>query len=135
MIDKYTCDLTNPTDVRAVFEKYGKGGFWGVVHVAVRFSRCPLVERDRRAMLTFLRFLVRRQLFRLTRQWASRLKFRSHTTTTMSPLRYISFKSCPISTVPALSTRPQQPYTATPRKCQFRKRLDLRRTAHTAGAR
>jgi UDP-glucose-4-epimerase GalE len=34
VIDKYTCDLTNPADVRAVFEKYGKGGFWGVVHVA-----------------------------------------------------------------------------------------------------
>jgi len=34
VIDKYTCDLTNPGDVRAVFERYGKGGFWGVVHVA-----------------------------------------------------------------------------------------------------
>ncbi|KAH9056853.1 hypothetical protein EDB87DRAFT_1675852 [Lactarius vividus] len=34
VIDKYTCDLTSPADVRAVFEKYGKGGFWGVVHVA-----------------------------------------------------------------------------------------------------
>ncbi|KAH8992904.1 THO complex subunit 1 transcription elongation factor-domain-containing protein [Lactarius akahatsu] len=34
VIDKYTCDLTSPADVRAVFEQYGKGGFWGVVHVA-----------------------------------------------------------------------------------------------------
>ncbi|KAH9171037.1 THO complex subunit 1 transcription elongation factor-domain-containing protein [Lactarius sanguifluus] len=37
VIDKYTCDLTSPADVRAVFEQYGKGGFWGVVHVAL----CP----------------------------------------------------------------------------------------------
>ena len=39
VIDKYTCDLTSPADVRAVFERYGKGGFWGVVHIAVRSSR------------------------------------------------------------------------------------------------
>jgi len=37
VIDKYMCDLTNPIDVRAVFEKYGKGGFWGVIHIAVCF--------------------------------------------------------------------------------------------------
>jgi len=37
VIDAYRCDLTNPADVRAVFEKYGKGGIWGVVHIAVRF--------------------------------------------------------------------------------------------------
>lgn len=36
-IDAYRCDLTNPADVRAVFEKYGKGGIWGVIHIAVRF--------------------------------------------------------------------------------------------------
>ncbi|KAI0297619.1 UDP-glucose 4-epimerase [Multifurca ochricompacta] len=34
VIDAYECDLTNPADVRAVFEKYGKGGIWGVVHIA-----------------------------------------------------------------------------------------------------
>ncbi|KAF8261909.1 UDP-glucose 4-epimerase [Lactarius quietus] len=34
VIDKYTCDLTSPADVRAVFERYGKGAFWGVVHIA-----------------------------------------------------------------------------------------------------
>ncbi|KAH9980603.1 THO complex subunit 1 transcription elongation factor-domain-containing protein [Russula compacta] len=34
VIDAYRCDLTNPADVRAVFEKYGKGGIWGVVHIA-----------------------------------------------------------------------------------------------------
>ncbi|KAH9983882.1 hypothetical protein BJV77DRAFT_1062321 [Russula vinacea] len=27
VIDAYRCDLTNPADVRSVFEKYGKGGF------------------------------------------------------------------------------------------------------------
>jgi len=37
VIDAYRCDLTNPGDVRAIFEKYGKGGIWGVVHIAVRF--------------------------------------------------------------------------------------------------
>ena len=39
VIDAYRCDLTNPADVRAVFEKYGKGGIWGVVHIAVRSPR------------------------------------------------------------------------------------------------
>jgi len=34
VIDAYHCDLTNPAAVRAVFEKYGKGGIWGVVHIA-----------------------------------------------------------------------------------------------------
>lgn len=38
IIDTYRCDLTNPADVRAIFEKYGKGGIWGVVHIAVRFQ-------------------------------------------------------------------------------------------------
>lgn len=34
-IDSFSCDLTKPEQVRAVFEKYGKGGIWGVVHIAV----------------------------------------------------------------------------------------------------
>lgn len=42
VIDAYRCDLTNPADVRAVFEKYGKGGIWGVVHIAVRPPCCIL---------------------------------------------------------------------------------------------
>jgi len=42
VIDAYRCDLTNPADVRAVFEKYGKGGIWGVIHIAVRSPRCAL---------------------------------------------------------------------------------------------
>ncbi|EIN14236.1 UDP-glucose 4-epimerase [Punctularia strigosozonata HHB-11173 SS5] len=33
-IDAHTADLTKPEEVRAVFEKYGKGGIWGVIHVA-----------------------------------------------------------------------------------------------------
>ena len=43
MIDAYRCDLTNAADVRTIFEKYGKGGIWGVVHIAVRFhaTLCP----------------------------------------------------------------------------------------------
>ncbi|KAJ8523069.1 hypothetical protein ONZ45_g447 [Pleurotus djamor] len=33
-IDAHTCDLTQPEQIRQVFEKYGKGGIWGVVHIA-----------------------------------------------------------------------------------------------------
>ncbi|KZT08810.1 UDP-glucose 4-epimerase [Laetiporus sulphureus 93-53] len=33
-IDAYAVDLTKPDDVRAVFERYGKGGIWGVIHIA-----------------------------------------------------------------------------------------------------
>ncbi|KIY50481.1 UDP-glucose 4-epimerase [Fistulina hepatica ATCC 64428] len=33
-IDVYKCDLRNADDVRAVFAKYGKGGIWGVIHIA-----------------------------------------------------------------------------------------------------
>ncbi|KAF8640593.1 hypothetical protein AX17_000255 [Amanita inopinata Kibby_2008] len=33
-IDSFTCDLTKPQEVRAVFENYGKGGIWGVIHIA-----------------------------------------------------------------------------------------------------
>ena len=34
-IDCHSCDLTQKDQIRAVFEKYGKGGIWGVVHIAV----------------------------------------------------------------------------------------------------
>ncbi|KAK7695191.1 hypothetical protein QCA50_002381 [Cerrena zonata] len=33
-IDIAACDLTKKDEIRAVFEKYGKGGIWGVIHVA-----------------------------------------------------------------------------------------------------
>ncbi|KAF8913231.1 THO complex subunit 1 transcription elongation factor-domain-containing protein [Gymnopilus junonius] len=33
-IDAHICDLTKPEQIRAVFEKYGKGGIWGVIHIA-----------------------------------------------------------------------------------------------------
>jgi len=33
-IDAHLCDLTKPEQIRAVFEKYGKGGIWGVIHIA-----------------------------------------------------------------------------------------------------
>ncbi|KAH7927255.1 UDP-glucose 4-epimerase [Leucogyrophana mollusca] len=33
-IDAIQCDLTNPEQIKAVFERYGKGGIWGVVHIA-----------------------------------------------------------------------------------------------------
>ncbi|KAI9455734.1 THO complex subunit 1 transcription elongation factor-domain-containing protein [Boletus coccyginus] len=33
-IDAIECDLTSAEQVRAVFEKYGRGGIWGVIHIA-----------------------------------------------------------------------------------------------------
>ncbi|RDX44303.1 UDP-glucose 4-epimerase [Lentinus brumalis] len=33
-IDAFTADLTQKDQIRKVFEKYGKGGIWGVVHIA-----------------------------------------------------------------------------------------------------
>jgi len=37
-IDSHKCDLTKSEEIRAVFEKYGKGGIWGVIHIAVSFN-------------------------------------------------------------------------------------------------
>lgn len=56
-IDAYSADLTKPEEVRAVFEKYGKGGIWGVVHIAVRLahpvsSDGVLIQLDRRTRLS-----------------------------------------------------------------------------------
>lgn len=45
-IDVHECDLTNAEQVRAVFKKYGKGGIWGVIHIAV--SRVFLLSRSTR---------------------------------------------------------------------------------------
>lgn len=33
-VESYTADLTNPNDVELIFRQYGKGGIWGVIHVA-----------------------------------------------------------------------------------------------------
>ncbi|CDO77294.1 hypothetical protein BN946_scf184753.g44 [Trametes cinnabarina] len=33
-IDAHTADLTKRDEIRKVFEKYGKGGIWGVIHIA-----------------------------------------------------------------------------------------------------
>lgn len=33
-VEAYTADLTNEQQVRAVFDKFGQGGVWGVIHVA-----------------------------------------------------------------------------------------------------
>ncbi|CAL1694931.1 unnamed protein product [Somion occarium] len=33
-IEAVTCDLTKKDEIRGVFEKYGKGGIWGVIHIA-----------------------------------------------------------------------------------------------------
>lgn len=35
-VDAFKCDLTKPDEIRKVFAEYGKGGIWGVIHVAVR---------------------------------------------------------------------------------------------------
>lgn len=34
VINTHKCDLTKPDQVRSVFEIYGKGGIWGVIHIA-----------------------------------------------------------------------------------------------------
>ena len=34
-VDSYNCDLTQPDQIRAIFETYGKAGIWGVIHIAV----------------------------------------------------------------------------------------------------
>ena len=41
-IDSYKCDLTQPDQIRAVFETYGKAGIWGVIHIAVSLVFYPL---------------------------------------------------------------------------------------------
>lgn len=33
-IDVFQCDLTSPEQIKGIFERYGKGGIWGVVHIA-----------------------------------------------------------------------------------------------------
>ena len=37
-IEYHNVDLTDEASIRAVFEKYGKGGIWGVIHIAVSLS-------------------------------------------------------------------------------------------------
>ena len=39
-IDVFKADLTKHEDIRKVFENYGKGGIWGIIHIAVRCT-CP----------------------------------------------------------------------------------------------
>lgn len=34
-IISHKCDLTKPEEIKALFAKYGKGGIWGVIHIAV----------------------------------------------------------------------------------------------------
>lgn len=43
-VDGHWGDLTNAQEVAAVFEQYGKGGIWGVIHIAV--SDCRECIRD-----------------------------------------------------------------------------------------
>ncbi|KAG2365466.1 UDP-glucose 4-epimerase [Suillus spraguei] len=33
-IDAFQCDLTSPDQIKGIFERYDKGGIWGVVHIA-----------------------------------------------------------------------------------------------------
>ena len=46
VIDAYTCDVRNSEQVRSVFERYGQGGIWGVIHFAVRlrFALCATTD-------------------------------------------------------------------------------------------
>jgi UDP-glucose 4-epimerase len=34
-IDIHKCDLINKDEIKAVFDKYGRGGIWGVIHIGV----------------------------------------------------------------------------------------------------
>jgi aldose 1-epimerase len=43
-IDVFQCDLTCPEQIKDVFEIYGKGGIWGVVHIAVSIVPFMLIE-------------------------------------------------------------------------------------------
>lgn len=45
-IDVHVADITQPDQIRKVFEKYGKGGIWGVIHVAVSRLTSP-AEKER----------------------------------------------------------------------------------------
>jgi len=49
-IDKHKCDLTQPDQIRAVFAKYGKGGIWGVIHIAVCLCRLYLIAKSNRSL-------------------------------------------------------------------------------------
>ncbi|KAI6048069.1 THO complex subunit 1 transcription elongation factor-domain-containing protein [Pisolithus marmoratus] len=44
-IDAHRCDLTNTEQIRAVFENYGKGGIWGVIHIAAYKAVGESVEK------------------------------------------------------------------------------------------
>lgn len=33
-IDAFQCDLTSPEQIKGIFERYNKGGIWGVIHIA-----------------------------------------------------------------------------------------------------
>jgi UDP-glucose 4-epimerase len=61
-IDAHKCDLSKPEQVRAVFEKYGKGGIWGVIHVAV--SRVMVRTHIVHALTRFSGLQSRRRIHR-----------------------------------------------------------------------
>ncbi|KIO06973.1 hypothetical protein M404DRAFT_137213 [Pisolithus tinctorius Marx 270] len=44
-ITAHQCDLTSAEEVRAVFENYGKGGIWGVIHIAAYKAVGESVEK------------------------------------------------------------------------------------------
>lgn len=65
-IDAIECDLTSAEQVRAVFEKYGRGGIWGVIHIAVRV--CSPCSRETTHLLDGW-------VDRLTRRSANRSRY------------------------------------------------------------
>lgn len=100
-IDSYSCDLKNGDEVRAIFAKYGKGGIWGVIHVAVRCF----------ALLLVLAYLINFSLlFRPTKRSGSLRKSHLYIMRITSVPRFLSFKSCPTSTVPGWSIHLPQLY-------------------------
>jgi hypothetical protein len=50
-IDDYICDLAKVSEVRGVFEQYGVGGIWGVIHIAVGiFGRNLQIDSDKSSL-------------------------------------------------------------------------------------
>lgn len=62
-IDVFQCDLTSPEQIKSIFERYDKGGIWGVVHIAVSIGFFMQVG------------LFQMKIFRRTKRSASLLRF------------------------------------------------------------
>ncbi len=99
-IDIHNVDLTKAEQVRAVFEKYGKGGIWGVIHIAVS----PKQHRSAAGILIII--------CRHTKPLENLPKSPSLITKIMFPRPSHFFKSCQNSSATGWSTHHLPRYTA-----------------------